>query len=316
MKTACMLLVIGFTAFWGMPLCHGGERPPEFYRREMIELIKELHRYAEGKHAGFGVIPNGGVSLYLPEDEGMTYDLEGLLGSIDGVLAESVFYGADLVDNKETPKETTNYFLRALEVPKKRGLPVFSIDYCSDGKTREASREKNRRAGFLWFAAPHRALDIIPEEARPGETKDFLVLLNPSAYGTREKFLRRLRESDYDFFIIDPYFGGEPWREEDLELLREKPGGGRRLIYAYMSVGEAENYRGYWKEAWNRALPDWMAGGNEDWPGSYRVRYWRQEWKDILYGSPDSCLDRILGAGFDGVFLDVVDVFHYFEENE
>ena len=30
-------------------------------------------------------------------------------------------------------------------------------------------------------------------------------------------------------------------------------------------------------------------------------------------GSPDAYLDRILAAGFDGVYLDIIDAFEYFE---
>ena len=33
----------------------------------------------------------------------------------------------------------------------------------------------------------------------------------------------------------------------------------------------------------------------------------------MLMGGPDSYLDIILAGGFDGVFLDVVDVFYSFE---
>ena len=34
----------------------------------------------------------------------------------------------------------------------------------------------------------------------------------------------------------------------------------------------------------------------------------------MLMGSPQSYLDQILAAGFDGAFLDVIDVFYAFED--
>lgn len=307
-------------------LCYGGERGPEFYRKEMIGLISGLHRYAEERHPGFGILPNGGVSIYLPEDDGMAYDLGPLLGSIDGVLVESVFYGGSLEDGGKTPEETTAYFQRALSLPKSRGIPVFNIDYCSDPAVQRASEEKNRLAGYVDFQAPSRNLDMFPRTGVPdGNTEDcrklkdvrnFLVLLNPSRYGTRENFLKRLRETDYDLLIIDLYFGDRPWTPEEIATLGTKKDGGKRLVYAYMSIGEAEDYRKYWNPEWEARRPDWLAESNEEWEGSYKVRYWRKEWKDILCGSSDAYLDRILRAGFDGAFLDVVDTFYYFEEME
>jgi len=44
------------------------------------------------------------------------------------------------------------------------------------------------------------------------------------------------------------------------------------------------------------------------------VKYWDKEWQQIIYGTPGAYLDRILKAGFDGVYLDLVDAFEYFEE--
>ena len=307
-----------------VPVCHGEERAPEFYRQEMASLVRDLHQYARERRTGFGLLPNGGVAIYLPEDDGMEYDLAGLLDSMDGVLVESVFYGADMVDNGETAEETTRYFQRALAVPKSHGLPVFNIDYCSDKDIQKDSLKKNAMVDYVDFTAPRRELDVIPSGTPPNENamdctslkdaKNFLVLLNPSRYRTRENFLRNLQGTDYDLLIIDLYFGDAPWTEEEVESLRRKRNGGRRLVYAYMSIGEAENYRKYWKPRWNEERPDWLAESNEAWEGSYKVRYWRQEWKNLLYGSPDAYLDRILAAGFDGAFLDVMDTFYYFEE--
>jgi cysteinyl-tRNA synthetase len=48
---------------------------------------------------------------------------------------------------------------------------------------------------------------------------------------------------------------------------------------------------------------------NPDWPGNYAVQYWDPGWQAILYGSPNAYLDRILAAGFDGVYLDGAEKF-------
>ncbi|MGQ9708740.1 MAG: hypothetical protein ACUVUR_07715 [bacterium] len=43
------------------------------------------------------------------------------------------------------------------------------------------------------------------------------------------------------------------------------------------------------------------------------LRYWEKGWQSIIYGNDSSYLKKILDAGFDGVYLDVVDAFEYFE---
>lgn len=46
------------------------------------------------------------------------------------------------------------------------------------------------------------------------------------------------------------------------------------------------------------------------------VRYWEEDWQSVIYGSDGSYLRKILNAGFDGVYLDIIDAFEYFEEHE
>lgn len=134
--------------------------------------------------------------------------------------------------------------------------------------------------------------------------------------------------------------------------LKERSAGGRRLVVAYLSIGEAESYRFYWQSAWGApaarkdaatadravieraaytgddcasgdaaiagqgakppapmagAAPEWLHQENTRWRGNYLVRYWHPEWQALMFGSAESYLDRILAAGFDGVYLDRAD---------
>ncbi len=84
-----------------------------------------------------------------------------------------------------------------------------------------------------------------------------------------------------------------------------------------MSIGEAENYRWYWQRSWdaNRngkpdaGAPAWLGPSNPDWPGNYKVRYWDAGWQEIVY----AYVDKVLDAGYDGVYLDIVDAYQYWE---
>ena len=57
----------------------------------------------------------------------------------------------------------------------------------------------------------------------------------------------------HDLLVIDEAFEGPEratQRTESLRALKRKPGGGRRLVLAYLSIGEAEAYRDYWDRGW------------------------------------------------------------------
>ena len=114
--------------------------------------------------------------------------------------------------------------------------------------------------------------------------------------------------------IMDLFFGGtERLSYTDVSSLKVKSGGGSRLVVSYMSIGEAEDYRYYWQTQWATSAPSWLAEENPDWPGNYKVRYWDEDWQNIIFGNEDSYLSMILDAGFDGVYLDIIDAFEYFE---
>ena len=78
-----------------------------------------------------------------------------------------------------------------------------------------------------------------------------------------------------------------------------------------MSIGEAESFRYYWQDGWKPGSPSWLGPKNPHWPRAYRVRYWEEGWREVIFGSEDAYLDRLLSLGFDGVYLDRVDGFDY-----
>lgn len=121
-----------------------------------------------------------------------------------------------------------------------------------------------------------------------------------------------LAGSELDLVVIEPIRGDgsrKPWPSSDIQRLRRKPDGSRRLVLGYLSVGEAESFRPYWQATWNDTPPEWIGPENPRWPGSRSVRFWRPEWQSIVLDDAVSGLAAILDAGFDGVFLDRVDAY-------
>ncbi len=84
------------------------------------------------------------------------------------------------------------------------------------------------------------------------------------------------------------------------------------LPIAYISIGEAEEYRFYWDPKWNKNPPEWLGNENPDWEGNYKVKYWMDGWKQIVF----EYLDKILEQGFSGIYLDIIDGFEYWSDDE
>jgi cysteinyl-tRNA synthetase, unknown class len=126
----------------------------------------------------------------------------------------------------------------------------------------------------------------------------------------QEVDLAAITASDLDLIVIDPSLDDESRRlvtRSECGELKKKSGGERRIVLAYLCVGEADPKRWYWPEEWRRSPPIWLGRENPKWPGSRSVQYWNSQWRELICGGSGSILDAILGAGFDGVFLDRMD---------
>ncbi len=135
---------------------------------------------------------------------------------------------------------------------------------------------------------------------------------------TREQAVRLLAESGRDWLVLAESYGGEggPWTAAELAGIRS--GRPDRKILAYLSVGEAERWRDYWRPEWDAdrdgqpdpGAPAYLCAMNPNWPGSYKVRYWQDAWRELVFAQADRLADR----GFDGFYLDIVDAFEFFEQ--
>ncbi|MGV3576661.1 MAG: MJ1477/TM1410 family putative glycoside hydrolase [Devosia sp.] len=119
-------------------------------------------------------------------------------------------------------------------------------------------------------------------------------------------------DTPYDLMVIDFARDGsavQAFSRAEVMAMKRKPDGGARIVLAYLSIGEAEDYRSYWSRSWQASPPGWLGQENPDWPGNYAVRYWDPAWQNVILGGPKAYLDQIMAAGFDGVYLDRIDAF-------
>ena len=130
---------------------------------------------------------------------------------------------------------------------------------------------------------------------------------------------KTIADSPYDLVVTDFAHGVDrdevPLTKEEVAAMQKRPDGSKRLVIAYLSIGETENYRYYWKKAWDKQRPSWMGKENKEWKANYLAKYWEPEWQKIIYGSPEAYVDRVLAAGFDGFYFDRVDAYYFFGDN-
>ena len=109
----------------------------------------------------------------------------------------------------------------------------------------------------------------------------------------------RIAASSADMVVVDPDHAGGAAR------FRTKPGGGRRAVLAYLSIGEAERGRPYWKSCCAGGSPSWLTGKTQGWAGNYVVKFWEPAWQAIVAARVRS----FLAQGYDGFYLDRVDSY-------
>jgi cysteinyl-tRNA synthetase len=139
-----------------------------------------------------------------------------------------------------------------------------------------------------------------------------LQAVDDFSYQLQNLDLAVIGDTAYDLVVMDYSAEGDDetaFAAAQIAALKYSPGG-PKIILAYMSIGEAEDYRFYWQDGWRPGNPTWLDEENLDWPGNYKVHYWDPAWQAIVF----RYTDRLLAAGFDGAYLDIIDAYEYYAE--
>lgn len=289
------------------------------FRQEMREFVQEISAFAKDQNASFFIIPQNGQEILTQNSEPTGAIATAYVNAIDGVGREDLFYGYT-ADNTATPAVDRDYLISICDVAKNNSKAVLTTDYCSTLSKMDDSYASNQSHGYISFAADHRELNNIPSYPTTinnentsnvtslNEVKNFLYLINPN-FVSKQAYLDAIKATNYDLVLIDLFFDDVALTELDITSLKTKQNGGSRLVVCYMSIGEAEDYRYYWSGL-NKKL---VYKENPNWEGNFSVRYWEQAWKDVIYGNNQSYVQKIIDAGFNGVYLDIIEAYEYFE---
>ncbi len=89
----------------------------------------------------------------------------------------------------------------------------------------------------------------------------------------------------------------------DLTALRNEG----TILLGYVSLAEAGEYRWFWPRL---AGKEWLVAKNPNWD-SWMIDVRSQEWQQIVL---NEIIPRVIGKGFNGLFLDTIDTAEYLEK--
>jgi cysteinyl-tRNA synthetase, unknown class len=319
-------ILSAFAVFFIMLLaCNKEEMPNLDYRAEMRDFVISISQKGRAHNSNFIVIPQNALALITQDGKPDGTVSLNYLNAIDGIGQEELFYGYDNNDDMLSPDPEHSEWLSLAERARDEGKKMLITDYVSSSNKIQDSWQQNYNRGFISFAATSRELDLIPSVGpfvtdtnqinSLADAQNFLYIISTGNYQTKEEMISALSQTPHDVIIMDLFFDEENiFTANDLSRLRNKPQGGTRKLICYMSIGQAESYRWYWKNWWTVTPPSFLIEEDPNWVDNYYVRYWDPAWQQVFIGATDSYMNRILDAGFDGVYLDLVNAYEYFEE--
>jgi cysteinyl-tRNA synthetase len=176
----------------------------------MRDFVINIGKYAKNNKTNFIIIPQNGIELIstngIPD--------EAYLNTADGNGQEDLFYGYDN-DNQLTSLATIKYLKKFITVSHKSGKTILVTDYYSTEFNILASYAKNN---YISYSANQRTLATITSFPNPiknvnssdittiGQAKNFLYLINPEKFLTKNDFISAVTATNYDLSIMDFFF--------------------------------------------------------------------------------------------------------------
>jgi cysteinyl-tRNA synthetase, unknown class len=113
--------------------------------------------------------------------------------------------------------------------------------------------------------------------------------------------LEKIGHANIDLGIISRLAAhGRPYSKSEITRAKRN-----KWLLAYVDVGEAQKHEWYYDELFLNGSPVWSLERNRRHPGNVRVLLDAPEWNAIILET----INRVIEAGFDGVELDVLDVY-------
>lgn len=289
------------------------ERRSDIAAGKMQDFVMNISKYAKGFNPDFIIIPQNGIELAfnnLEPDEGLNASY---LSAIDAIGVEELFYNGGYVPDHERIS-----MLRLLKSTKK----VMVSEYVSGNADIRDAYSGNYNEGFIAFVRTHdnyhyrHIPDTVPDEngndiTKPAQARNYLYLINNEEFASKEEMIEAISATNFDLVLTDIFFNDEEFTSSEVNRLKVKANGGKRLVISYINIGSAESFRYYWKKNWGLHHPLWIKQKYEGYDDEFWVKFWKRDWQEIIYGNDNSYMKKIIGAGFDGAYLDNVEAYYF-----
>lgn len=292
------------------------EKKSERRAPKMKEFIIAISKYAKGINPDFVIIPQNGVEL-LGKNESIDNGLDvDYINAIDGVGVEELFFDGGVANAADR-----DYRLSFLRLAKDQ-VKVMVSDYVSSSSDIAASINSNYQEGFIAFPRSSNNYDYnhIPDSVihensndilKLSDAQNYLYYIGADGYASKSDMISAINQTNFDVVLIDLFFNDAAFTAQDINQMKTKLNGGKRLVISYINIGAAEKYRYYWKKRWVLHCPGWLKKHYDGYKDEMWVKFWKKEWQDIIYGNNDSYMKKILDAGFDGAYLDNVEAYYF-----
>ena len=303
--------------------------------QEMRNLVRDISKYARRFNPNFGIITEGGLDILEkedPVDPTQSSPARTYMKSFDGINIVGLNFHPPIKGKGKiiTDKKTKKLLLRLANLGKQRGLKIFVTDFAANLKTAQESYNLNLAKGYIPFTAKSVGADYIfnnisdilsrPINENPRNinglknVQNYLYLTDSSSFDRQQDFVIGVSNTNYDLIIVDVFHKGRtPYSKAAVQGMKFKKLGARRLVFAYMNIGAAENYRYYWRDNWREGEPSFISESIPANPDKHYVEYWQAGWRRIITGNTNSYIYGIIKQGFDGVILGGLNSFKFFE---
>lgn len=280
---------------------------------KMQDLVVALANYARSQKENFMVIPQNGVELLFNQQDPKLGFNKNYVQAIDGLGVEELFNNGGLQADDERLD-----MLKMLD-----HKPVFVSDFINKNQDKNLASNKIKKHHFIPFVRTDQNYHytFIPaglpcdehnsDVTNLNQVRNYLYLINNERFDHKLTFISAIQATNYDLIIMDLFFNDQSFTSDEINSLKTKANGGKRLVIAYLNIGSAENFRYYWESDWNLRRPHWMQKKYAGYPDEYWVEFWHPQWQKILFGHAEAYLDRILLSGFDGAYLDNVEAYYF-----
>jgi len=300
------------------------------FKEEMRNFVRTISTNARSFNPNFLVIAQDGLSLVdkiNPTDSSVHSPAQAYIRALDGVL-ETHLLDETVTTPAGKPSPDLEEALRLrkahLATSATYGLTVLNVEYSTDPNTIDKLYTDSGTKGFVGFVGEAPELTSIPSHPASihsanssginatSDMRNYLYIANSKTFGATSNYLQTLRKTNYDALIIDVFHNGKPLTRADVNSLKYKRLGSRRLVFAEMDISSAAVYRYYWKADWRQGNPPYIYRPHSQDPDSYRAIYWDAGWQAVIAGDLQSYLYGILDLGFDGVVLKGVDAWKFY----